>query len=195
MAVYDQIQKLCEQNGTTITALEKELGYSKSSILKYKKSVPSSERLHQIAGHFRVPVEFLLTGEFPEGNTVPMYEYVAAGAGALMTATPAGTMELTPSDGYDYFAVRVKGNSMYPKIADGDIVVVRKQNDVDSGEIAVVTVNGEEATVKQIIKSEAGVTLVGLNANDFTPAFYSNDQVIDLPINVLGKVIKVVSEL
>ncbi len=177
--------------------MEKDLGWGNGYIGSIKKDLPA-DRLRMAAEYLDVSPDFLLTGEVPKeecGRSVPLYEHVVADAGASMNAMPAGTMELAPSDGYDYFAVRVKGNSMYSKIADGDIVVVRKQNDVESGEIAVVAVNGEEATVKQIIKSEAGVTLVGFNAVDFTPAFYSNEEIAKLPVNVLGKAIKVVADL
>ncbi|MFR8829560.1 MAG: LexA family protein [Dialister invisus] len=54
--------------------------------------------------------------------------------------------------GGEYFALRIKGSSMEPKLLEGDIVIVRKQNDVDNGDTAIVLVNGDEATVKQIKK-------------------------------------------
>lgn len=52
-----------------------------------------------------------------------------------------------------FFALRFKGQSMEPKISDGDVVIVRKQDDCDSGDVAVVLVNGDEATVKRIKKN------------------------------------------
>ena len=52
---------------------------------------------------------------------------------------------------------------MEPKISDGDVVIVRRQPDVDSGDIAVVLVNGDDATVKRIKKSPQGVTLIPSN--------------------------------
>lgn len=54
----------------------------------------------------------------------------------------------------DFFALQVKGDSMEPKFSDGDVVIVRKQEDVDSGDIAIVLVNGDEATIKKVQKFE-----------------------------------------
>lgn len=49
----------------------------------------------------------------------------------------------------DYFALQIKGDSMEPRIKEGDVVIVRKQPDVESGEVAIVLVNGDEATIKK----------------------------------------------
>ena len=69
----------------------------------------------------------------------------------------------------DYFALQVKGDSMLPTLKDGDVVIVKKQPTVDSGDIAIVLVNGNEATVKEVKESPAGITLIGHNAAVYTP--------------------------
>lgn len=61
------------------------------------------------------------------------------------------------------FALMIKGDSMTPSIQEGDVVIVRKQSDVDSGDIAIVLVNGFEATCKQVMKSSDGITLISFN--------------------------------
>ena len=58
-----------------------------------------------------------------------------------------------------FFALQIKGDSMAPRIKEGDIVIVRKQPDVESGEIAVILVNGDEATVKQVQRFDGGICL------------------------------------
>lgn len=90
----------------------------------------------------------------------------------------------------EFFALRVKGHSMEPKLSEGDIVIVRKQEDVDSGDTAIVLVNGDEATVKQIKKTEAGIMLIGFNVEVYQPHFYSNDQIENLPVRIIGKVVE-----
>ena len=90
----------------------------------------------------------------------------------------------------EYFALRVKGHSMEPKFIEGDTVIVKKEHCVDSGRVAVVLVNGEDATLKQINKSEEGITLIGYNPLVYEPHFYSNKEIEELPIQILGEVVE-----
>ena len=89
-----------------------------------------------------------------------------------------------------FFALRVCGHSMEPRILEGDVVVVRQQEDVDSGDIAIVMVNGDEATVKRVKKQEDGITLIATNTSVYEPHFYSNQEIRDLPVRILGKVVE-----
>ncbi len=91
----------------------------------------------------------------------------------------------------EYFALRIQGDSMLPEIRQGDIVIVQKQPCVESGEIAIVLINGNDATCKKIQKQESGITLIGYNTAVYPPAFYTRKQIEDLPIRILGKVVEV----
>lgn len=95
---------------------------------------------------------------------------------------------LWPDPG-EYFALQIRGNSMEPKFSAGDVVIVRKQSDVNSGDIAVVLVNGDDATIKKIKKRPDGVMLIPNNP-EFEPMFYSNQEIEELPVVVLGKVVE-----
>ena len=90
----------------------------------------------------------------------------------------------------EFFALKVKGDSMSPRISDGDIVICKQQSDIESGDIAVVTINGDTATLKKVIKHSTGITLVALNTAVFQPQFFTNEEVISLPITIQGKVIE-----
>lgn len=94
----------------------------------------------------------------------------------------------------EYFGLEIKGQSMEPKISDGDVVIVRKQSDVDSGDIAVVLVNGDAATVKKIKKSQQGVTLIPNNPA-YEPIYYSNKEIESLPVSIIGKVVELRAKL
>ncbi len=89
----------------------------------------------------------------------------------------------------EFFALQIKGDSMEPKISEGDVVIVRKQPDIESGEIAIVLVNGDEATIKKVQKFDGGINLIPSN-----PAYevrtYSNAQIESLPVQILGKVVE-----
>lgn len=89
----------------------------------------------------------------------------------------------------EFFALQVKGDSMDPKISEGDVVIVRKQEDVDNGDIAIMLVNGDEATIKKIKKFQGGINLIPSN-----PAYevmtYTEKEIIELPVRCLGKVVE-----
>lgn len=74
---------------------------------------------------------------------------------------------------------------MYPFYNTGDTVIFQKTNDCESGSHCAVMVNGNDATFKKVIKNEAGITLVPLN-EDYEPVFYSNKQIKELPVRVIG---------
>ena len=127
-----------------------------------------------------------------KGIRIPVLGRVAAGIPIEAITDIEGWEELPTkmTAGGEYFALRIKGSSMEPKLLEGDIVIVRKQNDVDNGDTAIVLVNGDEATVKQIKKTDTGIMLVGLNVEVYQPHFYTNKEIEQLPIQIIGKVIE-----
>lgn len=66
---------------------------------------------------------------------------------------------------------------------------------MDSGDIAIVMVNGDEATVKRVKKQEDGITLIATNTSVYEPHFYSNQEIRDLPVRILGKVVELRGKL
>lgn len=89
----------------------------------------------------------------------------------------------------EFFALKIKGNSMEPKMSAGDVVIVRKQEDVDNGDIAIVLVNGDEATVKKIKKFDGGINLIPTNP-EYDVITYTNEQIDKLPVRIIGKVVE-----
>ena len=85
-----------------------------------------------------------------------------------------------------FFALTIKGNSMAPNYQTGDVVIFEKTSDCESGSHCAVMVNGDDVTFKKVIKSEAGIILKPLNEDDFEPVFYSNKQIKELPVKVIG---------
>jgi SOS-response transcriptional repressor LexA len=125
---------------------------------------------------------------------IPLLGKVAAGAPIYADDHVEGYEYIDSkynNDGFEYFALRVSGHSMEPTIKDGDIVIVRQQDTVDSGQIAIVLVAGEDATAKEVRIDKSGITLVGHNLAVYTPQFYTNAQVVDLPVTIIGLVIEV----
>lgn len=89
----------------------------------------------------------------------------------------------------EFFALQIKGDSMEPRITEGDVVIVRKQPDIESGEIAIVLVNGEEATIKKVQKFNGGINLIPANPS-YDVQTYTNEQIEKLPVQILGKVVE-----
>ena len=77
----------------------------------------------------------------------------------------------------DYFALEIKGDSMEPKMSKGDIVIVKQQNTVENGQIAIVLVNGDEATVKKVRFRDNGIELIAFNSYVYEPHFYSAKEI------------------
>ena len=91
-----------------------------------------------------------------------------------------------------YFALKVNGDSMLPTIKSGDTVIIRQQEDAESGKICVVMINGYDATLKEIKKDPNGVWILPHNPNsEFKPTFYSNMEVENLPIRILGIAVEI----
>lgn len=89
----------------------------------------------------------------------------------------------------EFFGLQIKGDSMEPKISDGDVVIVRQQNDAESGDIVIATINGDEATCKRIRKYRDGIELVSSNPC-YEPMFFSNEEIENKPVRIIGRVVE-----
>ncbi len=126
-----------------------------------------------------------------KGIRIPVLGYVRAGIPIEAVEEILDYEEISQemaSQG-EYFALSVKGDSMEPKISEGDVVIIRKQSYVENGEFAVILVNGNDATVKKFYRNENGVKLVSTNPK-YDPFFYTPQEVNELPVAVIGKVVE-----
>lgn len=150
-----------------------------------------------LADFFHVTTDYLLKGVTAQprdkkGVRIPVLGRVVAGIPIEAVEEILDYEEITPELAAtgEFFALQVKGDSMEPTLRDGDVVIVKKQPTVDSGDIAIVLVNGNDATVKEIKESPSGITLIGHNVAVYTPKFYSNREIEELPIQIIGKVVE-----
>ena len=187
-----QLNKTLEEVGSVV-------GVSKATIQRYEKgaitNIPS-DKIEKIAKALSTTPAFLMGWEDKsnrlKGVRIPILGRVVAGIPLEAITDIEGYEEITPKMASlgEYFALRIKGHSMEPQILDNDVVICKCQSDVESGDIAIILVNGDEATCKQIKKSPEGVTLIGFNPVVYPPHFYSNKEIADLPVNVIGKVVE-----
>lgn len=87
--------------------------------------------------------------------------------------------------GKQYFGLKVKGNSMFPTYLNGDTVIFEKVDDCESGQDCVVMVNGNDGTFKRVLKNETGIILQPLNS-DYAPLVFTNEQINNLPVKIIG---------
>ena len=212
------LRELRKKKRLTQAELAKLTGLTVSAISMYENGnrEPNFETLEVLADFFNVDMNFLLDKnpkmppaapqEAPAPMSsdrrkiarIPVLGRVAAGIPIEAIENIEDYEERYISvleDPHDYFALRIVGHSMEPRIWNGDVVIVHKQDDVDSGQIAVILVNGDDATVKQVKKSSTGLTLIGLNPTVYPPHFYTAAEVISLPVRILGLVVEVRGKL
>ena len=150
--------------------------------------IPTEDLLPMIDGPISIKSPKATTGAVK----IPILGKVVAGLPVSAYEDILGFEEVTPemAEQGELFALKVTGDSMYPKICDGDIVIVRVQSDVESEDVAVVFVNGDEATLKVVKKNADGITLYGYNTDVYQPQTFSNKQIEELPVKIAGKVIE-----
>lgn len=89
----------------------------------------------------------------------------------------------------EHFGLKIKGDSMSPRISEGDTVIVRKQNDAESGDIVIVLINGDSATCKRLMKYKDGISLISFNPA-YEPMQFTNKECEEKPVKIIGKVIE-----
>ena len=88
-----------------------------------------------------------------------------------------------------FFALKVKGDSMSPRIQKGDVLIVQQTPDAESGEVVIAKVNGQDACCKKLIKHPEGIVLQSFNPS-YEPMYFSNQDIQDKPVQIIGKVVE-----
>lgn len=201
------IGKMINQRRTelklTLEQVGQAVGVGKSTVKKWEDGYISNMRRDKIALLAKAlkmnPVSFI-TGEFkeeeeqaiplPQTNVFmrPVYDSISAGFGAVAQDVPVDYMPTyitCPSEQDKYIWINVHGDSMSPLIDDGSKILVKKQTSVDSGQIAAVLVDDEEAVVKKVLYSDNTVELHSVNPY-YPPRVFKNNDITR--VQILGLV-------
>lgn len=122
--------------------------------------------------------------------SIPILGIVKAGYNYLAQENWIGTIDVETSlvgNGKDFIALKVHGDSMFPTLIENDIVIVKKQDNFENGDIVVAIVNGDEATIKKGKKSDTSILLQPLN-NDYEPLIFTYDEMKSIPVTIIGVV-------
>lgn len=157
------------------------------------KKLPT-DRLEKIAKYLNTSIEYLMGWEEeqkPQGIKIPVLGTVAAGIPISAVEDILDYEEIPQSwkNQGDFFGLRIKGDSMKPDINDGDTVIVRQQSTANNGDIIIALVNGDDATCKKIEKLDNGIMLIS-NNSEYSPMYFSNEEVITKPVVIIGKVVE-----
>lgn len=213
MSFSQNLKMLRKQKGVTQQQLADILCVDKTSISKWENgfNYPNQNIQMMIADYFGVSVDYLLGRDTPTPTLdnaytpdaivpFPVIGNIKAGYDGTVEELSTGDLISIPIEmlcgrpASDYFVLQVRGNSMYPKILDGDRVLVLRTDSVDSGTTAIVLYNGDEATIKKVVYSvgENWVDLVPNNPEYDTKRIFANefDQ-----FRILGKAVKLIRDI
>lgn len=134
---------------------------------------------------------FLIGQKKSSGIIIPVLGRVAAGIPITAVEEIIDTEEITEALAKTgtFFGLQIHGDSMEPKFSEGDVVIVRQQEDAESGDIVIATVNGSDATCKRLKKYETGIALLSTNPN-YDPMIFSNQEIEEKPVRIIGKVVE-----
>lgn len=197
MNFKEYLKKYKEKMGVSNEYIASQLGVNRSTVTRWLKGdtkVTNPEVIEKLSFILGVDVESLINSE--ERYEKPVLGEVKAGYDLLIDENFEGYEQVTQDDYYrgDFF-LRVVGDSMSgAHIHDGDLLYVKKSNDVPSGTIAVVLINRCEVTVKKVIKKEGLLILEPANPS-VDARYYSQEEVESLPIEIIGKALYSRSDL
>ncbi len=184
--MYEKFKALTDSKHVSAYRVSKDLGIPQSTFSDWKagRSTPKQDKIKKIADYFDVPVSYF----YDEA----IYD-VAAGDGRY-NDVPEYIDDAYPHDS-DYSYVRIHGDSMLPELRDGDVVTVHHQTETSPKDYTVVKIDGEKETIKMVEIVQDGVWLRALNKDVYPDKFYSIQEVMTLPITIIGKAVSVRRDL
>lgn len=199
--IYENIKKYRLSLGLTQSELAERVGYTDRSMiakiesgkidLSRNKVYDFAEALHTTPITLLGLDEELKKERKSKSVKIPVLGIVPAGLPAEAVEDIIDYEEIPESmaRGGEYFGLAIKGDSMYPRILEGDVVIVKKQSTADSGDIVIALVNGDEGTCKQLYKYKDHIELKPFNPM-YKPLVYSNEDISSLPVSIIGKVVE-----
>lgn len=194
----NRIKELRASKGIKQAELAAAIKVSQAALSGYEteKYEADLDTYQSIANYFGVSLDYLLgnnTAVSADSIRIPVLGAVPAGI-PLEAVEDIVDWEEIPqamcAGGKEYFALEVKGDSMWPDYLPGDIVIVRKEPCCESGDICVVYINGYDATLKQVkFAGDGSITLVPKNQN-YPPRTYTPEEVATLPVAICGVVVE-----
>lgn len=162
-------------------------------------ALPRMGKVQKLADYFNIGKSDLIdekdtnsmASSHCKGIPIPVLGRVAAGIPIEAIEDVIDTEEISEDIAKtgEFFGLRIDGDSMEPKFSKGDVVIVRKQDDAESGDIVIATVNGSDATCKRLKKYQDGIALISTNSS-YDPMIFNNEEIESKPVRIIGKVVE-----
>lgn len=197
-----RLKEAREEREKTLEEAGNRVGTHKSTVQRWengKTEKISTAAIEVLADFYNVNPAWLAGKEVPKyskvkidalGNlvvSIPILGTVKAGYDYMAHENWEGTIDIDKriADTGEFFALRIKGDSMIPAFFEGDIVIIKKQNDCENNQFAVVIINGDEGTLKKVKKTDEGIILQPINPA-YGPVMYTNKEIKETPIIIAG---------
>lgn len=201
MNIQNLIKNRRKELGLTLLDIANACGVSEATVSRWESGDivnMKRSRIAQLAKVLNVSPSLLIHDDY---DALINYNSTAKPQVPVLGIVPCGEpieaiediiewIEVVPSQANGHFGLIAKGDSMAPFILDGDILIVKHSPVVSSGKIAIVKVNGDEATCKRLIINDAGITLMPYNPT-FQPMIFSPQDVEDKPVIIIGEVVEI----
>lgn len=185
----------------TMKELAEKVGVSEATVSRWESGEISNMRrggIMRLSKVLDIPPSVILglqdnTNNFnrPKGVRIPVLGEVVAGVPIDAVEEYIDWEEITPelAETGEFFALKIKGDSMEPRIVAGDVVIVKMQSTADTGDVVIAMVNGDDACCKRFIKQSDGIILQSFNSA-YTPMFFTKEDIETKPVSIIGKVIE-----
>lgn len=213
MSMAERIKERRVLMGLTQEELGERLGLQKSAIAKYENGRVENIKRSIIANMAEIlecSPAYLMGWEDDsvppssseelksksKGVVIKVLGRVAAGVPIEAVEDIIDTEEISENMAKNgqYFGLQIHGDSMEPRMYEGDVVIVRQQDDAESGDIVIAMVNGNDATCKRLTKYAGGIALLSLNSK-YEPMMFTNDEILQKPVRIIGKVVELRGKL
>lgn len=195
--VVELVKKLTEEQNMSMSELGRRVGIAKSAISRYFKGTREFplNKIGDFASALHTTPGYLLGMEYQppksQGLIIPVLGTVAAGIPISAVEDILDYEEVPQSweNQGEFFALKIKGDSMKPDINNGDTVIVRQQSTANNGDVVIALVNGDDATCKKFEKLDNGIMLIS-NNSEYSPMYFSNEEVLTKPVVIIGRVVE-----
>lgn len=192
----NNIRFYLSQNGISQTEICQTLGFSMSTFSDWvhARTYPRIDKIELMANYFGIEKSDLVeerTKSQRAGVAINVLGRVAAGIPINAITEIIDTEEISEdlAKTGDFFALQIKGDSMEPRIVDGDVVIVKQQEDAENGDTVIALVNGDDAVCKRLRKYRDGLELISNNPA-YAPMFFDKETIETKPVRIIGKVVE-----
>lgn len=200
--IANNLRNMMYEHGKTQADIARDLNINKATLSSWMNGtrIPRMAKIDLLCHYFNCSRSDIMevrekkmpiTRDTVPAIRIPVLGYVAAGVPISAIQDVLDWEEIAPDVSLhgEFFGLKIKGDSMAPRIVEGDVVIVRCQNDAESGDVVIAQVNGDSATCKRLSKYAAGISLISFNPM-YPPMNYTNEEIEKLPVTIIGKVIE-----